>query len=241
MIRKRNEQGYVIRVAENALIQLVQNGLEAYSVKHHRRGPRIRLETYGLLWGHETTLPDGRTFYAIEMVNVDTSAEMEPDACLPSDEALGLKRDLMTSFWPQFDFLGDFHTHPYDSIAEVNEIRGWCFSEVDQDHITDHAPFWRRHGYRVGLVLTIARMGRASGRDHQWLDTSTIEFTLGNYRMWLKAYVVAEAGGQLVVSADADPYVLLDCPALVGLNGEYTRFGRVPAGRATQHRPGQIG
>ncbi len=45
---------YHVRISEDALIQLVLNGLEAYSVHHPgNKKSKTRLETYGLLWGHE--------------------------------------------------------------------------------------------------------------------------------------------------------------------------------------------
>ncbi|HYF76068.1 MAG TPA: hypothetical protein VD973_02960 [Symbiobacteriaceae bacterium] len=235
-----NQTGYVIRIEEPALIQLCLAGLEAYSVAHLREGPRIQLETYGTLWGHKVDLPDGRPLYSVQMATTDTSARMARSSVETAEGSLELKRDLMTSFWPQLEFLGDFHTHPYRHPEEVGPEQ-YSFSKGDREDIEDRSDFWLRHGYRVGLVLTIAQLKRASSRDHRWLEENTIEFTLGNYRMWLKAYVVSDCDGRLSVSADDDPDVLLDCPALVGLQGEYTPFGRGRSGRgAVRHRTGQI-
>lgn len=117
-------KGYVVRVHENALIQMCLSGLEAYSIWHRQKGPRTRLETYGALWGHELSLPGGPTVYSVEMATVDTSAERTHDAVTPVWDALQLKRDVMTSFWPQYDFLGDFHTHPYASTRSWGKGKG---------------------------------------------------------------------------------------------------------------------
>jgi len=119
MSRPRNTSGYIIRISEQAPVHMCLSGMEAFSASHLRRGPRIRLETYGSLWGHEVRLPRGRTLYSVEMAAVDTSAKMENDEVRPAPAALDLKRDVMTSFWPQLEFLGDFHTHPERKAADV--------------------------------------------------------------------------------------------------------------------------
>ncbi|MDF2627294.1 MAG: hypothetical protein K0R39_1125 [Symbiobacteriaceae bacterium] len=229
-----NPRGYVIRLSEPALIYLCQTGLEAYSVAHQRKGPRRELETYGLLWGHATPLTDGRTLYAIDMATVDTSAAMDHDSVIPSLQALELKRDIMTSYWPHLTFLGDFHTHPYRRVDEVLAGNLYAFSEDDRDSIEGQSELWSHHGYRVGLVLTIACLERASSRQDRWLIDSVIEFTLGNYRLWLKAYVAYQGEHGLRLTADDDQQVLLDCPSLLGLQGEYTAFGRGKPGKGHQ-------
>lgn len=231
---------YVVRLSESALIQLCLSGLEAYSVSHLRKGPRVQLETYGLLWGHETRLPDGRTLYAVEMASVDTSARMDHSSVHRSEHALELKRDLMTSFWPHLEFLGDFHSHPYPQGTNVVGAKLYEFSEGDRADIEENSGFWQRHGYRIGLVLTLTALKRASSRLDRWLDNSTLEFTLGNYRLWLKTYVAYDQDGALRLTDDDDSHVLLDCPALVGLQGEYTGFGRAMTGPGLRHRVGQV-
>ena len=237
-----NPNGYVVRISENALAHMCLCGLEAYSVRHRRKSSRGPLETYGELWGHETRMSNGQTLYAVELATVDTSTLMEAESVLPAEEALDLKRDITTSFWPQFDFLGDFHTHPYRSPAEVvgNGLKNYEYSDQDFNRVQRYPDSWQRHNYRVGMVLTIARMRRASFRDHRWLEDSTIEFTLGNYRLWLKTYVTFQRAGKLTLSAHDQPGVLLDCPALVGLKGEYTPFGRGVTGPGKRHKAGAI-
>lgn len=227
----RNPNGYVIRLSEPALIYLCQAGLEAYSVQH--QGKRA-LETYGLLWGHQLTMQDGRTLFAIEMATVDTSAQRKKDEVTPNENSLALKQDIMTSYWPQLKFLGDFHTHPHRSADEVVAERLYEFSELDRESIEAYPDFWREHGYRVGLVMTIALLKRRSSRSDRRLPDGTLEFTLSNYRFWLKANVAYSDAEGLRLTADADEQVLLDCPALLGLQGEYTTFGRGKPGQGHQ-------
>lgn len=227
MIPPLNKQGYVVRVSERALIQLCQSGLEAYCVPHSGRHRNDSIEVYGLLWGHESMLRDGRSLYAVDLVTTDTSPTMRSDAVYPKDESLDLKRSIMQSYWPQYGFLGDFHTHPYLSMQEVEEGRGYEFSDADIDSIEKYPSHWATHGLRVGLVLTIAAMQRAGSATDQWLQPNTVRFTLGNFRLWLKAYVASAAGDHIGLTSHNDENVLLDVPSILGLNGEYTDFGRV--------------
>lgn len=227
------DRPYYIKISEEALIQLVLNGLEAYIVSHMGKKKANSIETYGLLWGHEVILPENNgTLYSVELVSIDTSAERESLSCTPNENALKLKRDIMTSFWPHYDFLGDFHTHPYGNYKHVGhkEIN---FSEDDIKSLEDYCDDWKKHNYRVGLVLTIAWMKKASSKESKYLKNNLIEFTLGNYRLWIKAYAVLYGAGEsekksaLKISDHDEENVILDCPALApGIKTEFKQFGR---------------
>lgn len=219
-----NENGYIIRISEEALIQMCLNGLEAYIIKHDEK-KTPGLETYGLLWGHEILLPDKQTLYCVELLSIDTSAIREYNACTPEDSSLLLKRDLMTSFWPQYDFIGDFHTHPYSNIDNIEK---YCyrFSKGDFNSIESYSDYWLNHKYRVGIVLTIIHQKNKHSADPKWVGTSAIKFNLGNYKLWIKGYVSYLKDKKIKLSDHDDENVILDCPSLIGLVGEYTKFGR---------------
>lgn len=109
------------------------------------------------------------------------------------------------------------------------------------ESIETETKFWQKHNYRIGLVLTVSFMIRKSSRENIWLENNTIEFTLGNYRLWLKGYIEYDGNGKLKVSAHDDGNVHLESPALMGLYGEYTMFGKVlPKKRGSRHIPGEI-
>ncbi|EGW36652.1 MULTISPECIES: hypothetical protein [unclassified Desulfosporosinus] len=238
-----NPKGYVIRISEDVLIQMCLSGLEAYSIAHKGGEYRRRgVETFGLLWGHEIKLPDEKTLYCVELLSIDTSAERKDVSCDPVDATLELKRDILTSFWPQYDFLGDFHTHPHDTKDEVINDKLYEFSKQDIKSVEGRSEFWLSHNYRVGLVLTIAKLERKSDREHRWIGTNTIELTLGNYRLWLNGYITyLDNSTKIRLSTHVDDNVILDCPAILGMVGEYTEFGRGIRKRITRrHRPGII-
>lgn len=226
-MKEYNADGYIIRIAENALIQMCLNGLEAYSIAH-KKGKRFHkhLETLGQLWGHELELPNKKILYCVELASIDTSAERNHNSCEPNDEALQLKRNILTSFWPQYDFLGDFHTHPCQNYLDVSKDKWYLFSDDDYESIENRTEFWEPKNYRIGLVLTIAQMGKRSSKGFRWYDSSTLEFTLGHYRMWLKGYVAYITGNGIKLSEHDDEMVLLECPSMTGLNRAYTEFDK---------------
>lgn len=244
-IYTKNPKGYIVRLSESAIISICLSAMEAYSVTHKGRKKTIKskLETYGTLWGSSIKLVNGKRLYNIEMACVDTSAEIESDSCSYNDMAITLKRDVISSYWPHLEFLGDFHSHPYSDLSEVSSIKGYYFSEGDIDDLKDNQKFWKKHKYRVGLVITIASMGKASKKEPGWLNDknkNTVIFSFGNYRLWITAYIVFKEDGTLKYSEDDADFVLLDCPALVGLRCEHTTFGRVTNGKVSKHEPGEI-
>ncbi|VVB89863.1 Uncharacterised protein [uncultured archaeon] len=243
---------YYIRISEDASIQLILNALEAYSVFHQgKKKAKTCLETYGLLWGHEINLSKNKdTLYSIELISIDTSAERERSFCNPNESALKLKRDLMTSFWPYYDFLGDVHTHPYEkNYTHVCSKKYYNYSTDDFKRLEDYSEYWKEHNYRVGLVLTIALMDKAGTKDPIYKPDNMIEFTLGNYRLWLKGHVLYEDSEEnedsekrtaLKVTDHDEKNVFLDCPSLFGLKTEFTQFGRRRTGPGEKHIPSDI-
>ncbi len=240
-VETRNPNGYYVRLSEDALVQVVLAGLEAYCVEHAHDGRRrFGVETYGSLWGHQVrSNGDGPTIYCVEQVGIDTSAERDRYSVHPSSEALTLKREVMASLWPQYDFLGDVHTHPFNHMSEVTgPQRG--FSQIDIDDIVSHSAYWENHGYRVGMVLSIAWMKRATPDPKvEIVDDTTVCVTLKNVRMWLKACVAYRVQEGLPDMEVTDRSVVLDCPALTGLNLHYGPMGKVATGRKRKYVPAE--
>ena len=84
-------------------------------------------------------------------------------------------------------------------------------------------------------------MKKKSSRENIWLENNTIEFTLGNYRLWLKGYIAYYKDEKIKLSNHDDENIILECPALMGLCGEYTRFGTVLAKKGgSRHQVGDI-
>jgi hypothetical protein len=237
-----NPDGYIIRIGETAIMQMCLSGLEAYSVSHRgNKRHKTGLETYGLLFGHETVLPNEKTLYCIEFLDTDVSAERTRTSCRPNPASLTLKRDILTSFFPQYEFMGDFHTHPCtDTRSEIIKDGSYKFSPCDYRHIEGFSDHWRHHHYRVGIVVTISLMKKNTRKGANSIDSSTVEFTLGNYRLFLKGYIAVLDEDETDIMLLDDESVSLHCPSLSGHLGEYTEFGRGRKASRIRHVCGNI-
>lgn len=224
---------YVVRVSENALISLVLSSLEAYSVKKkdikEKGRPKSRIEVYGSLFGHEVIMKNKEILYQVEMAHTDTTAEQRRSSVDENKEAISLKADVITSFWPHLIYLGDFHSHPFKNTKEVRNNKMYFMSQDDREWLKDN--FWKQKGYRVGLIMTLAAMEKAGRKANDWVATNCVEATLGNYRMWLSAYCAYSQKGEYQYTNDNDATVTLDCPALTGLRWEHSDFGRFKNGK----------
>jgi len=228
----KNNEGYVVRLSENALLSLVLNGLEAYAVfdMNKKSGPKRGLETYGSLIGYETKMKDERTLFQIELANVDTSAKRNKDSVKNNEDATRLKSDTLKSFWPHLEYLGDFHTHPYKCYTDVDDIEGYYLSEDDRKDLAENSSSWDGYGYRAGLVVAIGELKIAGSKNRDWVgsECTCVQMTLGNLRLWITAYCafLDDKKKKLVYTDDNDPLVFLDCPSITGFAGEYIEYGR---------------
>lgn len=220
----------IVRISENAMIQMCLSGLEAYCIKHfpHKSlKKRRRVETYGSLWGYSVKQPETDTpLYCVEMISVDTSADKRTNECEPDYEALSLKKNVITSIWPQYKFIGDFHTHPCKySRGVIITRKRYEFSVQDIKSIEDYSEQWLKLDYKVGLVMTIAELSKKGTKPFNWIESNTMEFTFGKFRIWLHALVsrkVKRKGNYLLkFNYDNGIKTYLECPSIMGLSTVY--------------------
>lgn len=230
-MRDLNSRGYVVRLSENSLVSLILNALEAYCIRHKGASSRhsVKLETFGNLFGYETLLADGQFIYQIQVVNTDTSAKRNQGSVSYNTDAIALKIATVTSFWPHLDYLGEFHSHPYDTHKQAQNAKGYYFSADDRKDLTDNSEFWNKCRHRVGLLVTIGSMGRSGTRETQWVNSnhSCVELNLGNFKIWLTAYCSYTEDGRMFFTKDNDDLVKLDCPSLTGLQWQHADYGKV--------------
>lgn len=223
--KKRNHPGYCVKIAESAFIDMCLSALEAYCVKHKKRQKKP-LETFGLLWGHETELTDGRILYTIQKAGVDTSTKRKPDECMPNSDSLNLKYDFMSSFFPDVEFLGDFHTHPY--LKTGREISKKCLYDASSADINSIQGFPEKYiplNFRVSLVITIGNVQEHFDEIMSYKKPDSpnmIAFRFGHYRFWIQAYVVYQhTPGTLKMTTNHTQLQVSGIP----LDRAYTKFG----------------
>ncbi len=240
------EKEIFIIIKEEALMEMVLSALEAFAIKNleKKKYQNRYLEVYGLLWGSLVRYSGNDNdienyIYTISHISIDTTAKRSKDSVESNNDALILKKDVITSFWPHYRFLGDFHTHPYKrrknfDYKYIEKKKLYDFSKDDFAFIEDNAEFWKNHNYEIGIVMTIIDMEK-SWKKNKKVEDNLIRFNLGNYRLWIKGYWVSydEEG----IKANVTDDVHLRCPYLTGIC-EFLEFGKFRKG---QHREGEIG
>ena len=239
------EKEIFIIIKEEALMEMVLSTLEAFAIKNLEKNTKY-LEVYGLLWGSFVKYSGNDNdienyIYTISHLSIDTTARRSRSSVKPNEYALILKKDVITSFWPHYRFLGDFHTHPYKKgkdfdYKDIDKDKLYDFTDDDFAFIKDDAEFWYEHNYRVGVVMTIIDMEKS------WkikeIKDNLIMFNLGNYRLWVKGYWVSyKKDKKNEIKANVTDDVHLRCPYLTGVC-EFLEFGKFRKG---QHREGEIG
>jgi hypothetical protein len=229
---------YTVSLSDDAFRVAVMAALEAYCVPHGSSTSitaHTPLETTGAIWGITQTDAFGNLIYQIKSVDVDTSAEMHATGVLQKPAAIALKTSFTEKFTPHFQYLGDFHSHPYSQGEVVNtktlgtpqhaeQAKVYRFSGSHTPPSSDFGSVeaMRRMGleYKVGVVVTLFRMKYAvSNSRRAYLDgRSAIRLTFNGtgiygvketFRIWIKAYVFPDAA-TVVPAADHD--VVLQCP-----------------------------
>jgi len=212
--------------------------LEAYCVPHGNNksmSTHTPLETTGAIWGTTKTDAFGNLIYQVESVDVDTSAEMQAASVAQKPHAIALKTSFTEKFTPHFQYLGDFHSHPYSegeivagktlgTPQHAEQSKVYRFSGTPKPATSDYGSVvaMRNMGleYRVGLVVTLFRMKYAVNHPRRaYLDEkSAIRLTFNGtgihgkretFRIWIKAHVFPDPNGATPAS---DQDVILLCP-----------------------------
>lgn len=193
-----------IIIEDHVVPQLLTSAIEAYEIQHkaHEKGKsKHRLETYGLLWGY--ALPargdDVPTRLVAVLATVETSALRNEDWVLPDNESLLMKRDFFREYWPQLELIGTFHSHPYESLAKVNQQKGWRGSPIDENGDGDFAHWPDVHksvcsdmDMLAHLIITITGLGRTGTEWPKRLPGKEFYtgyvLTAGARKLWIKGY-----------------------------------------------------
>lgn len=206
----------VVKVSEAAAIELIMSGLAAYEGR--RRAGKTYVETCGQLWGLTKPLPGRRRLFYVEHATTGALSKRHPDWVIPHAGEVSVKRAVMERLRPELTLLGEFHTHPYDSLDEVKRNEGWEYSrgEVsDQTAWTAEGGgrdlYWEAtSGHPLFLVLTVCELKRVRPHQQRRFYNNILEFGVGNFRFWLHGVVGREVKGQRRLSRNTNSSVLME-------------------------------
>ncbi len=186
-----------IFIEDTVLPQLFTSAIEAYEIEHratHRSKPKEQIETFGLLWGH--SLPakgDKPARCVITTATIETSATRDHGSVAPNFGSIKTKKAFFERYWPNLELIGTFHSHPYDSLDDVNSCSGWRASDGDTEFFPyAHEEVAPEQQEMVHLILTITSLQRTGSAYPSRLSNSETNkgFVLSaeKRKLWLRAY-----------------------------------------------------
>lgn len=181
-----------ITIEDHVTPQLLTSALEAYDIEHpNGRKREDRLETFGLLWGYVIPERENRNPRAVAtMATVETSALRKNGSVQPDLNSLLLKIEFVRKYWPHLEVVGTFHSHPYENLKEVREIKGWRASDGDLEFWPDiHAQLFPSSPYLAHIVLTVAKMEKRGWALPKEIEgQSGLELSLDQRKVWITSY-----------------------------------------------------
>jgi hypothetical protein len=190
---------FEIRISDHFLETAVLAGVEAYHLGdgRRRRGAQSGLETIGNVWGVSLPLPEGGRLLHLERFTLTQAAQRTNGSVLPDPRARVLAIDVMKRWSPHLRMLGDLHTHPYSTLAEVREVGGFEFSPQDFAVFDNDDDRWETaDGFPVMLALTVCRLQRVREGGLDWPRPNLWQFDVGQFRLWLNVCVGWQEGGE---------------------------------------------
>lgn len=185
----------IVSLSDAAFFTIVTSALEAYSICHQddSKDDHAPLETYGNLWGYQATTKRKESLLHVVLADSDTSAKCKSDEASPAGDAFDLKTDFADNFFPELEYLGDFHSHPYDVNEVKTELelqRRKLFKQSLGDQKFAKYQQGLRKTYRLQIIATVFerlnKVNRVSG--HIEGDLSCIRFQYAKHTIWIKAY-----------------------------------------------------
>ncbi len=205
-------------VEERALEDMLLGALEAYSVPRGRGRPYT--EVYGLCFGsvkteRRKTRGTGlvsEIHVLVRRVALQLRAHTSVRSFIPEPRSEAVHLEMAHELFPHLELVGDFHSHPYDTLAALRENRGWSFSPQDEDYNRTWVEELAQAGHRprAGLILAIARAGRRTVA--QSPGPNILRAVIGQCHCFLAAYRINRDG-----TYGADD-VVLRCSALTGMS-----------------------
>lgn len=187
---------YEVTVSNQALEEMVLAASESFLLGNARKyGP---VEIHGYLWGSRREV-DGIEYLDVEKVSVSASALGDEDSIEVDPRVARIKNSILRLWAPHHHFLGEFHTHPYNNLEEVNRNNGWDFSDQDVRAFLRDEDIWELSYPKmpVQLVVAVTKIGAVHDTFSKLeLDGRRLQFNVGNLRFWLSVGVGEVSRGQ---------------------------------------------
>lgn len=213
----------LIVIEDHVIPTLLTSAVEAYEFEHktHSRGRgKRKLETFGLLWGYVVPAKGDTPAKVIATTaTIETSALRHENWVRPDPKSIISKKELIQQYWPHLELVGCFHSHPYDDLDEINEVRGWQCSPDDRDFFTwfhkKICPAQPNLAHVIVAITGLKKSSKAVINNIGNQESDGVSISADYRKFWLNAYAtVVDDNGKFCL----DKGITLDVSAV------YKRF-----------------
>lgn len=179
-----------IKISDNLLESMTLAAIEAYCLGDGRSKELTKLETLGYLWGFKK-ISEEETVFLLDRMSLSLSAKRDRNSVTPNHKAVEIKNSVVERWSPHLSLLGDFHTHPYENLQEVNSCKGFEFSEGDISFLLNDDFLWEKSDQTpINLAITICELGRVHSKwGGDWIRNNIWQYDIGEFRLWINANV----------------------------------------------------
>lgn len=189
----------LIVIEDHVIPTLLTAAVEAYEFEHktHSRGRgKRKLETFGLLWGYVIPAKgDTPAKIIATTATIETSALRHEAWVRPDAESIVAKQDLIKQYWPHLELVGSFHSHPYDDLNSVNEVRGWQCSDGDREFFPwFHGTISSKQPHLAHIIVTITGLKKSSKAVINHIESTEsdgVSISAGNRKFWINSYATS--------------------------------------------------
>jgi hypothetical protein len=180
---------FSVRISPQLLESMTLAAVEAYCYGKRHKGKWNPVETLGYVWGFKKQ-EEERTVFYLDRTSLSISSSRDSGSVLPNQEAAILKNEVVMRWSPHLTMLGDFHSHAYRTLTQVQKIVGFEFSKDDFESFLGDDMMWKLSGNTpVMLAITVCRLGRVGESIGDRLRNNIYRYAVGEFQFWINVAV----------------------------------------------------
>lgn len=145
------------------------------------------VEVHGHLWGYRRPVDDeGIEYVHIDKFSVSSSAPSSETSVTIDKRIARIKTSILDLWAPHYYFLGGLHTHPFDTLEELKDAKGWNPSKQDIKVFEKGDYAWGTSGLApIMAVMAVTEMQAVFDTQLTVESANRWMFNVGNLRFWL--------------------------------------------------------
>jgi hypothetical protein len=205
----------------HALEDMLLSVLETYKVPKGKGSQYT--EVYGLCLGmvrQISTSIRGSREHQHQRIHVvraapQIRAQLNPTWCMPNDNSRNALLEASNVLFPQYEVVGEYHSHPFISLSELIKRTGWVPSQSDYQSMPGifEGIQEQNHRLRVSFIIAIAKGKETSSKGQHKNMENVLRLVIGGCHVFVAAYRILSGG----ILEQNPKTIRLHCPTITGL------------------------